>query len=140
VEGKMKKIIVSIIVLIIGALGFASYKLGQDGFDITVENKTNKEVSGLYLTYENIKSNIKIPFLALGDKYTINVNPNEESNDDFSEAALKLEYKDNKGDLHTEYVIGYFEKGYSGKAVINIKSVDESGKLEAEIKTNTSLY
>jgi hypothetical protein len=140
VEGKMKKIIVSIIVLIIGALGFASYKLGQDGFDIRVENKTNKEVSGLYLTYENIKSNIKIPSLASGDKYTINVNQNEESNDDFSEAALKLEYKDNKGDLHTEYVIGYFEKGYSGKAVINIKSVDESGKLEAEIKTNTSLY
>jgi hypothetical protein len=51
-----------------------------------------------------------------------------------------LEYKDNKGDLHTEYVIGYFEKGYSAKAVINIKSIDENGKLDAEIKRNTSSY
>jgi uncharacterized alpha/beta hydrolase family protein len=68
VEGKMKKIIVSIIVLLMGALGLASYKLGQVGFDIRVENKTKKEVSGLYLTYDNIKSNIKIPSIASGDK------------------------------------------------------------------------
>ena len=33
-----------------------------------------------------------------------------------------------------EYVIGYFEKGYSGESVINIKSVDENGELEVEIK------
>ena len=111
----MKKIIVSIIVVIIGALGFATLKLAQDGFDIRVENETNKEVSGLYLTYDNIKSDIKIPSIARGEKYTLNVNPNEDSNDDFSEAALKVEYKDNKGNLHTEYVIGYFEKGYSRK-------------------------
>ena len=37
-------------------------------------------------------------------------------------------------------LLGYFEKGYSGKSVINIKSVDENGKLEVEIKSNTSLY
>jgi hypothetical protein len=135
----MKKIIVSIIVVIIGALGFATLKLAQDGFDIRVENETNKEVSGLYLTYDNIKSDIKIPSIAPGGKFTLNVNPNDDSNDDFSEAALKVEYKDNKGNLHTEYVIGYFEKGYSGKSVINIKSVDKDGKLEVEIKSNTSL-
>jgi hypothetical protein len=135
----MKKIIVSIIVVIIGALGFATLKLAQDGFDIRVENETNKEVSGLYLTYDNIKSDIKIPSIAPGEKFTLNVNPNDDSNDDFSEAALKVEYKDNKGNLHTEYVIGYFEKGYSGKSVINIKSVDKDGKLEVEIKSNTSL-
>jgi hypothetical protein len=69
-----------------------------------------------------------------------------ETVDDFYQALrnlkypVHLEYKDNKGNLHTEYVIGYFEKGYSGKAVINIKSADENGKLEVEIKSNTSLY
>lgn len=111
----MKKIIlVSVIVVIIGALGFATLKLAQDGFDISVENETNKKVSGLYLTYDNIKLDIKIPSIAPSEKYTLNVNPNE----NFDEASLKLEYKDTKGNLQTEYVIGYFEKGYSGKAVI----------------------
>ncbi|MFS0824353.1 hypothetical protein [Bacillus sp. 1P02SD] len=136
----MRKIIVPIIVVIIGALGFATFKLAQDGFDITVENNTKKEVSGLYLTYDDIKSDIKIPSVPSGEKYTINVDPNEDSNNNFSEAALKLEYKDNKGKLHTEYVIGYFEKGYSGKADINIKSIDENGKLKVEIIDNISLY
>jgi len=36
--------------------------------------------------------------------------------------------------------VGYFEKGYSWDAVINIKSVDASGNLELEIKDNTSIY
>ncbi|KKI88653.1 hypothetical protein WQ54_31065 [Bacillus sp. SA1-12] len=68
------------------------------------------------------------------------MNQNENSTEEFDEAALKLEYKDNKGNLHTEYVIGYFEKGYSGDATVNIKSIDANGKLEIEIKENTSLY
>lgn len=136
----MKKIIVSIIVVIIGSVGFATFRLVQDEFDIRVANETNKEVSGLYLTYDNIKSDIKIPSIVSGEKYVLNVNQNEVSNNDFSEDALKLEYKDNKGNLHTEYLIGYFEKGYTGKAVINIKSVDENGKLDVEIKNHTSLY
>lgn len=137
----MKKIIlVSVIAVIIGALGFATLRMAQDGFDISVENETNKKVSGLYLTYDNIKSDIKIPSIAPSEKYTLNVNPNENSNEVFDEASLKLEYKDTKGNLQTEYVIGYFEKGYSGKAVINIKSVDEMGKLKVEINSNTSLY
>ncbi|MGD6853907.1 hypothetical protein ACQCVO_02425 [Bacillus infantis] len=136
----MKKTIVTIIVVIIGASGFVTFKAGQEGFNIRVENETNKAVSGLYLTYDNIKSDIEIPSIASGEKYTLNVNPNENSNDDFSEAALKLEYKDNKGISHTEYIIGYFEKGYSGEAVINIESMDEDGNLEVEIKDNTTLY
>lgn len=137
----MKKILASIIVvMIMGALGFATYKLAKEGFDITVENETNKEVTGLYLTYDNIKKVIKIPSIASGEKYPLNVNPSEDSNNNFSEDALKLEYKDNRGNLHTEYVIGYFEKGYSGQAVIKIKSIDEKGKLKLEVKDDTSLY
>lgn len=123
--------------MIMGALGFATYKLAKEGFDITVENETNKEVTGLYLTYDNIKKVIKIPSIVSGEKYTLNVNPSEDNN--FSEAALKLEYIDNRGNLHTEYVIGYFEKGYSGQAVIKIKSIDEKGKLKLEVKDDTSL-
>ncbi|MFB5284478.1 hypothetical protein [Peribacillus sp. Hz7] len=133
----MKKILVVTTVMIIGVV---SYILAQDGFDIKVKNQTNKEISGLYLTYDNIKSGIKIPLIASGKDYKFNVNPIEDSAKDFDEGAMKLQYKDNEGNLHTEYVIGYFEKGYSGDAVITIKSIDVNGKLDIEIKDNTSLY
>lgn len=136
----MKKILAVMAVMVVGIAGFAGYILAKEGLDIEVKNQTNKEISGIYLTYDNIKSDIKIPSIPSGEKYTLNVNPKEDSNEEFDEATLKLEYKDNKGNLHTEYVIGYFEKGYSGRAVINIKSADENGKLEVEIKSNTSLY
>lgn len=59
-------------------IGLASYFFAQDGFDIKVENKTNKEIYGLYLTYENIKSDIKIPSIASGEKYGFNVTPSED--------------------------------------------------------------
>lgn len=136
----MKKIIIVVIIVIIAALGFVTFKVEQDGFDIRLKNETNSKVSGLYITYDNIKSDIAIPVIASGDEYILNVNPEEVSNNDFNEAALKLEYKDYEGNLHTEYVIGYFEKGYSGKAIIKINSIDDNGKLEMEIKDNTSLY
>lgn len=126
--------------MVIGIVGLVGYVLVQDGFDIKVKNQTNKEVSGLYLTYDNIKSDIKIPLIASGEIYKLNVNPTENSNKDFDEGAMKLQYKDNEGISHTEYVIGYFEKGYSGNAVITIKSIDDNGKLDIEIKENTSLY
>ncbi|AIK39054.1 hypothetical protein [Bacillus pseudomycoides] len=53
---------------------------------------------------------------------------------------MKLQCKNTKGNLYTEYVIGYFERGYSGNAVITIKFVDANGKLDIEIKDTTSLY
>lgn len=136
----MKKGKITLLVLIIVTLGFATVKLAQDGFDIRVENETDEKVSDLYITYDNIKSDIKMPSIEPGKAYKLHVNPKENSNDEFDEAALLLEYEDNKGNLHTEYIIGYFEKGYSGKAVVNITSVDEKGKLDVEIKEDILLY
>ena len=136
----MKKLLLTLFIVTIGVLGFGTIKLGQDGFDIRVENKTDEKVSDLYITYDNIKSDIKIPSIEPGEEYKLHINPKENSNDAFDEAALLLEYEDNTGILHTEYIIGYFEIGYSGKAVVNITSVDENGKLGMEIDKNTSLY
>ncbi|QQT02505.1 hypothetical protein I6J18_02625 [Peribacillus psychrosaccharolyticus] len=61
------------------------------------------------------------------------------STENFDGAALLLKYKDHNGKTHTEYIIGYFEKGYSGEASITIKSVRPNGKLEMDIHENTSL-
>ncbi|RKL69259.1 hypothetical protein CR203_04315 [Salipaludibacillus neizhouensis] len=132
----MKKFLVIITILLLGFIGLSKYIFAQDGFDIKVINETNKEISGIYLTYDHIKSDIIVPSIEQGEVYKLNVNPTET----FVENAMKLQYKDKEEKLHTEYVIGYFEKGYSGKAEITIKSVDENGKLDIEIVQNASAY
>lgn len=50
------------------------------------------------------------------------------------ENAIILAYKDNKGDFHEEYIVGYLEKGYSGKCNVIINNINENGKLDIEIK------
>jgi hypothetical protein len=117
--------------LALGIIGIGIYSLfsGQEGFDITVKNQTNKEISGLYLTYDNITSDIKIPPIPPSKEYRFNVTPTE----DFGENSMKLHYKDHKGQLQTEYVFGYFEKGYFGDAIITLKSIDENGKIEIQV-------
>jgi hypothetical protein len=66
---------------------------------------------------------------ATGKEYKFNVTPTE----DFGENTMKLLYKDHKGQLHTESVFGYFEKGYSGDAVVTLKSINENGKIRFEV-------
>lgn len=124
----MKKLI-ALIVIIAGVLGVATFTFAPEGLDIKIKNKTNEEISGLQLTFAHNDRGIEIPSITPGEKYKLNVNPN----DDFSESALVLQYVDNLGELHTEYVIGYFEKGYSGRCTITIKSVDQNGQLSLEI-------
>jgi hypothetical protein len=132
----MKKILVAIAILITGVVFIKSFYLINGGFDIKIENQTKLDVIGLYLTYDNIKSDINIPSIAAHKAYKLNVNPTE----DVGESSMILHYKDNNGNLHTETVIGYFEGGYSGKILITIKSVDEVGKLNIKIKDDISLY
>jgi len=125
----MEKTLAVIAVLIIGTVGLVVFFLGRNGIDIKVINQTNKEISGMYLTYDNIKSDIKIASIASGETYKLNVNTIENSTKEFNEGALLLKYIDDGGSLHTEYTVGYIEKGYSGNAVLNLprlKSQDSS--------------
>ncbi|WP_235850187.1 hypothetical protein M1D49_14375 [Bacillus sp. PK3-056] len=135
----MKRIIVPT-VFILGVIGILVLFLPREGFDIEIENQANKDISGLYLTYENIKKDIEIPTIMAGEKEEFQVSVKDNSSDNFEEAALKLVYEDNEGNQQTEYIIGYFEKGYYGEAKINILSVDEKGKLEIEVTENTKLF
>ncbi|MFD6441571.1 hypothetical protein ACFWDG_17575 [Peribacillus sp. NPDC060186] len=104
------------------------------GFDFTVKNQTNKEITGLYLTYDHINSDIKIPPIQPGGETKLNVTPTE----DFGENAMKLQYKDSKGKQHTEYVIEYFEKGYSGEGII--ESINKNGEIQMKVEDTTRLY
>ncbi|KRE39727.1 hypothetical protein [Paenibacillus sp. Soil522] len=127
----MKKIMV--VILVLGIIGIGSYFLfsGDEGFDITVKNQTNIEISGLYLTYHKISTDIEIPSISSHKEFKFNVTPTP--TEDFGENTMELYYKDHKGQIHTEYVFGYFEKGYYGKATITLKSVDENGKIQIEV-------
>ena len=136
----MKKKLGILFVLVTGLVCLSGFILAQDGFNIKLTNQTKHKISGLYVTYEHINSAIHIPSIVPGKEYSLNVNPAELSTKDFDEAALLLKYKDHNGKTHTEYVIGYFEKGYSGEANITIKSVSPTGELDMDIQEDTSLY
>jgi len=109
----------------------------QEGIDIKLKNQTNQEITGLYVTYNEIKSDVKIPSLKPGERYKLNISDEKNSNDNFSEGALLIEYKDKNGDIHTDYIAGYIQIGFSGYASIKIKDIDETGKLKMEIKDFT---
>ncbi|MBK5443485.1 MULTISPECIES: hypothetical protein [unclassified Peribacillus] len=132
----MKKVIG--VILVLGIIGLGSYflLLKQEGFEFTVKNQTNKEITGLYLTYNHINSDIKIPSIQPGEETKLNVTPTE----DFGENSMKLQYKDSKGKQHTEYVIGYFEKGYSGGGKITLESINKNGEIQMKIEDTTRLY
>lgn len=107
----------------------------QVGIDIKIKNETNKEISGLYITYEEIKSNVEIKSLKPGEKVKINIRDSKHSSDDFDEAALLLEYKDDNGKVHTEYLVGYMERSYWGFVNVKIKKFNENGRLNMDIKS-----
>lgn len=136
----MKRKLGILFVLLTGLVCLAGFILAPDGFDIKLTNQTKHKISGLYVTYEHIRSDIQIPSIAPGEKYSLNVDPAQLSKEDFDEAALLLKYKDHQGKIHTEYIIGYFEKGYSGEASITINSVSKTGKIEVDIQEDTSVY
>ncbi|WP_079709599.1 hypothetical protein [Paraliobacillus ryukyuensis] len=135
---RKKKLIAIIIVCIIIAIPI--YRLSQNGLRIIIKNQTNQEITGLYVTYDNIKSDIMLPSIGAKKEVKCHIDPSKHSFESFDEAEISLQYINNQGKVQTENVIGYFEKGYTGKANIKIKSVDKDGHLEMEISNHTSLY
>lgn len=125
----MKKIIIAAILFFIICIGAYSILADHEGFDITIKNQTGQKISGLYITYEHITSDLKIPAIPSGKKYQVKVTPTEE----FSENTMSIYYEDHSGNKHTKTVIGYFEKGYSGEAVITLKSIDDNGLIKMKV-------
>jgi hypothetical protein len=57
----VKRIIILVLVTAFISAGMALYFRGHAGFDVTINNETEVDVEGLYLTYDNIQSDIQIP-------------------------------------------------------------------------------
>ncbi|WNB92444.1 hypothetical protein [Bacillus sp. NEB1478] len=126
----MKRVIA--VVLFISILTVGAYIISRDqpGFNITIKNQTNKNISDLKITYQNITSDIEIPSIQPKEEYKLKVTPTEE----FGENTMKLLYTDDKGTLHTKTVIGYFEQGYSGESMITLQAIDTKGVIQMDIK------
>ncbi|WP_194192452.1 hypothetical protein [Clostridium chrysemydis] len=127
---KKNKIIIGVLILfLLGVVGILKFSF-SNGYKISITNNTNKTIKKLELKYkvDSMIQNISQIESKTSWKYTIDTNSIQGEN------AIILTYKDNKGNSYEEYVVGYLEKGYSGKANVVINNVDENGKLEITIK------
>ncbi|MFD0048168.1 hypothetical protein ACFVHQ_02325 [Actinomycetes bacterium NPDC127524] len=136
----MKKFLISITLIGMTLAAAAFFYISQRGLDIKIKNQTNTEISGLYVTYNHIKKDISIPPVAAKSSYKLHVDPVKNSKADFNEGAMNIVYKDLKGNMHSETVFGYFERSFSGDAVVKIKSIDKNGVLAIKINERVSLY
>jgi hypothetical protein len=119
-------VLVAFLILVIGVFKFSF----SSGYKISIENKTDKTIANLELKYKNgntIKTISQIePKKSL--EYNIDTNSIQGEN------AIILTYKDNKGISYEESVVGYLEKGYSGKSNVFINEIDNNGNFGIEIK------
>lgn len=127
---KKNKIIISVLVVfltvVIGVFKFSFSK----GYKISIDNNTNKTIENLELKYY-VGNTIKTILQIEPKKSWKN---NIDTNNIQGKNAIILTYKDNKGNSHEEFVVGYLEKGYSGKSNVVINKIDDNGKLEIEVK------
>ncbi|WP_415348837.1 hypothetical protein [Clostridium perfringens] len=98
----------------------------QSTYKVIINNKTNKEISGLQISYSNNSKNINVPSIKAGGSEEVKVKA--EGN-----GSLVMYYTDILGDSHKEILAGYFQKGSEGKVVVNITAVNDLGIYGMEI-------
>src|SRR5699024_12554191 len=92
--------------------GLTVYLLFQPNLVVFINNETDEEITGLTLTYDEVKSDITVPSVQPGEDESIEISPSEQAKDFFTEGSLVLQYEDNSGETHSETVFEYFEIGY----------------------------
>lgn len=128
-----RNIFIVVIVLLLIVSGFVSYKVYSNkhvGFNIEIKNNTGVNISGLTITYKGIVKDLEIPEIESGKIYKLNINPKE----DFNENSMIIYYKDKRGYIQKNTLIGYFEKGYNGRVNVNINSQDKNGLIIMQVQ------
>lgn len=126
----MKKLLLFVFIFTVLVTAAVYFIQGKAGFEVKVKNETGVAVKGLFLTYNNIESDIEIPPLEANEEISVRVEPTEE----FGENSMGMYYKDNSGVIHKETVIGYFEQGYSGAAVVTLTSINDNGVIDVVVE------
>lgn len=126
---KIKFILFALVIFLLVVIGILKFNFSS-GYKISITNNTNKTIENLELRYkvDDIIQNISQIESKKSWKGTIDTNSIQGEN------AIILTYKNSKGTSYEEYVVGYLEKGYSGKADVVINKINENGKLEMEVK------
>lgn len=125
--------VVTVLIILAGLVVAGKMLMGfifTSGFDISFENQTSSTISGLRITYMNADKDVDVPAIEANSKVKLNINPIEK----FGENSMKLYYFDKAINRHEETIVGYFEKGYSGKSNVEIKSIDGNGVLTVKVK------
>ena len=128
---KRNKIIIGVLILfLLGIVGFFKVNISNK-YKISITNNTNKIVRDLEIRYKTGGVIIQnIPQIQPKYSWECIINTNNIQ----GENAIILKYKDNNGNSHEEYLVGYLEKGYCGNSNAIINNLDKNGKLEIEIK------
>ncbi len=103
------------------------------GIDIGIENLTDIEVSGLRITTNASDEEHVIPVILPEQVYIIEKFPLEKS---AMEDAMQIRYVDALGNEHVEVLIGYLDGVFSAEVFIQIVSINESGKIDLNIKVD----
>ncbi|MFI8705475.1 hypothetical protein ACIGHG_00055 [Bacillus sp. NPDC077411] len=125
---KSKWIYLSLVIgsiLIVTSVCFLFFK---SGFDITIKNETNQNITGLTISDAREIQNFIVPTLHSNEEYKTKIKLK-----DMGENALKLHYKDKNGKKHEEFIFGYFEGEGKGTAKIIIQTVQEDGTLDIKV-------
>ncbi|MEH7462691.1 hypothetical protein V7166_11600 [Bacillus thuringiensis] len=99
------------------------------GFDITINNKTNRDIENLTITDGRKLQKFKIPTIHSNKQYKTKIKLK-----DVGENSLTLTYQDNKKKIHKVTIFGYFEGRGKGTIDIVIKSILQDGTLDIQVK------
>lgn len=125
----MKKGFALVVVFLLIVIAVVYIDIEPAGFDITIKNETAEEITDLYITYNEIREDIKIPPIAPGRVYKLTIRPTEE----FGENSMTMYYLDTAGIKREESIFGYFEEGYYGEATIVLNTIDHQGVIQMTI-------
>lgn len=119
----------TVVIFLIAVISVFKFSFSS-GYDISIYNNTNKTIENLELKYYDGNSIKTISQIEAKKSWKYNSDTNSLQGDN----AIILTYKDNKGNSYEETVVGYLEKGYSGKSNVVINKINDNGKLEIEVQ------
>jgi hypothetical protein len=136
---KIKLIFIALFVVLLGiSFWFTFNYFSNKGIlKIEIYNKTSEAIGDLKITYQKTEKDIVISGIPAKSYLKLIFKPQDEFPPAGSrENAMWLSYQDKNGEMHKEVILGYFEKGYYGKALIKITKVEPDGVIKFEIKSD----
>lgn len=123
---KKNKWIYVFLVLSILIVGVVYVLFFSNGFDITINNKTDQDIENLTITDKHEK--FIVPTIHSDKQYKTKIKLK-----DVGENSLTLNYQDNNKKTHKLVIFGYFEGKGKGTIDIVIKSVRQDGTLDIQV-------